>query len=139
MLSRRVLSGALVPTASRVAIVDDDASMRRATRNLLQAAGFRVTTFSSAEAFLGAKRRHGISCLVADMRMTGMSGLQLHEALAAAGDGVVTILITAYDDEALRLRARAAGIHCCLGKPFPPEALCECVRTALASQAIPRS
>ena len=73
------------------------------------------------------------------MRMTGMSGLQLHEALAAAGDGVVTILITAYDDEALRLRARAAGIHCCLGKPFPPEALCECVRTALASQAIPRS
>ena len=128
-----------MPTASRVAIVDDDASIRRATRNLLQAAGFSASTFQSAESFLGSRRRHGISCLVADMRMPGMTGLQLHEALVASGDGVPTILITAYDDEIIRRRAREAGVYRCLSKPFSPDELFECIHWALAHTAIPKA
>jgi FixJ family two-component response regulator len=128
-----------VPPAPLVAIVDDDVSIRRATQNLLQAAGFSATTFPNAERFLKSKRRHGISCLVADVRMPGMTGLELYEALAASGDAIPTILITAHDDEAIRLRAREAGVRCYLSKPFSPEELCECIRAALASVATPKS
>jgi FixJ family two-component response regulator len=122
-----------------VAIVDDDVSIRRATRNLLQAAGYCATTFPSAGSFLRSRRRHGVSCLVADVRMPGMTGLELYEALAASGNAIPTVLITAHDDEAVRLRARDAGIHGTLGKPFSPEELCETVRSALASVATPKS
>jgi FixJ family two-component response regulator len=118
-----------------VAVVDDDASIRRATQNLLQAAGFAATTFPNATSFLGSKRRRGVACLIADVRMPGMTGLELFEALAASGDAVPTILVTAHDDEAVRRRAHEAGVHCYLTKPFSPEELCDCIRSALASTA----
>ena len=122
-----------------VAIVDDDEPMRRATSNLLESAGFATATFPDAEAFLGSDRRHGVACLVTDMRMPGMTGLELHESLLASGSDIPTVLITAYADEATRLRARKAGVRCFLPKPVPPEELCECVRLALANRPEPHS
>lgn len=116
-----------------VAIVDDDESMRRATSNLLESAGFATATFADAQAFLGSRHRRGVACLVTDMRMPGMTGLELHQSLLASGNDIPTVLITAYADESTRLRARKAGIVCFLPKPVPPEELCECVRSALAA------
>jgi FixJ family two-component response regulator len=115
-----------------VAIVDDDDSIRDATENLLEAAGYSTTTFASAGSFMSSERRHRVSCVVADMRMPGMTGLELAEALAASGHAIPTVLVTAYPDEQTRLRARQAGILCYLSKPFSPEELCACVDAALA-------
>jgi FixJ family two-component response regulator len=121
-----------------VAIVDDDPSHREATSNLLQAAGFSTATFSDAESFLSSAGGPGAACLVADMRMPGMSGLELCQHLAASGAAIPTVLVTAYASDATRLRAREAGILCCLAKPFAPDELLECVREALA-RATPKS
>jgi FixJ family two-component response regulator len=121
-----------------VAIVDDDPSIRDATSNLLQAAGFSTATFADAESFLMCAREPRAACLVADMRMPGMSGLQLHQHLVASGASIPIVLITAYASDATRLRAREAGIRCCLAKPFAPDELLECVREALA-RATPKS
>ncbi len=115
-----------------VAIVDDDASMRDATSNLLEAAGMSTATFADAESFLKSASERRVSCLLADMRMPGMSGLQLHKHLAARGAVLPTVLITAYASDETRLRAREAGIVCCLAKPFAPDELLECVGRALA-------
>jgi FixJ family two-component response regulator len=121
-----------------VAIVDDDSSIRDATSNLLQAAGFSTATFADAESFLKSAGGPRAACLVADMRMPGMSGLQLHQHLVASGASIPIVLITAYPSDATRLRAREAGIVCCLAKPFAPDELLECVRGALA-RATPKS
>ena len=120
-----------------VAIVDDDQSIRDATSNLLQSAGFLTATFADAESLLTSSEPRA-ACLVADMRMPGMSGLQLHQHLIASGASIPTVLITAYPSDATRLRAREAGIVCCLAKPFAPDELLECVRGALAG-ATPKS
>lgn len=122
-----------------VAVVDDDPSIRRATQNLLEAAGFSTAAFDSGQSFLMSKRRHDASCLVTDMRMPGMTGLELFLELVALGNRLPTVLITAFPEDAVRSRARKAGIHCYLGKPFSPEKLCECVRSALATRSIPKS
>jgi FixJ family two-component response regulator len=127
---------------SLVAIVDDDELFRDATRNLLQAEGFSTATFANAATFLESSQRRSAACMVADMRMPGMTGLQLYQALVSAGDGIPTVLITAYPEDRDRARAREAGITCFLSKPFVPEQLLECVRKALAKsprRPIPRS
>ena len=128
-----------MPHKPLVAIVDDDASMRRATSNLLQSAGFATATFAGAEAFLGSKRRRSVACLVTDMRMPGMSGLELRESLVASCSDIPTVLMTAYADETTRARAREAGVICFLVKPVAPEKLCECVRSALARRREPKA
>lgn len=117
--------------APLVAIVDDDESIRDATSNLLQAVGLRTAMFPDAAAFLAYEDRNGVACVVADMRMPGMSGLELHEALAASGDPIPTVLITAYPSDALRARAQKSGVVACLSKPFAPEELLDSVREAL--------
>ena len=125
-----------------VAIVDDDQSIRNATRDLLRAAGFSTATFEDAESFLGSASRASTACVVADMRMPGMTGLELYQALVASGDGIPTVIITAHPDELTQSRAREAGITCYLSKPFAPDDLLECVREALAKSQrgpIPRS
>ena len=132
-----------MPERPLVAIVDDDESHRRATQSLLRAAGFSTAVFADAESFLGSAIRASAACLVADMRMPGMSGLELYQALVASGDGIPTILITAYANDDTRLRARNAGIGCFLGKPFAADELLECIQKALAQprpgRPIPRS
>ena len=114
-----------------IAIVDDDQSIRDATDNLLQAAGFATATFADAESFLASERRRAAACVVADMRMPGMSGLEMHRELVASGERIPTVLITAFPEDGLRARARKAGVVCCLAKPFAPDELLECVHKAL--------
>ena len=116
-----------------IAILDDDKSIRDATNNLLQAAGFSTATFPDAESFLSWARRRSAACVVADMRMPGMTGLQMYQQLVAWGERTPTVLITAYPEDALRARAKEAGIVCCLSKPFAPDELLECVNHALGS------
>lgn len=115
-----------------IAIVDDDPSLRHATSDLVKAAGYTATAFESAEHFLAWPNVRQVHCLVADMRMPGMSGLELHRALRAAGHGMPTILITAHPDALARSRALAAGICCYLSKPFAPDELLDCIGQALA-------
>jgi FixJ family two-component response regulator len=126
-----------------VAIVDDDESIRRATLSFLRAAGYATAAFGDAESFLGSATRASTACLVADMKMPGMSGLDLCEALIASGKAIPTVLITAYSEQVTHARARKAGIQCCLIKPFAPEQLLECVREALetprGAKPIPKS
>jgi FixJ family two-component response regulator len=121
-----------------VSIVDDDESMRDAVSNLLEAAGFSTATYPDAESFLKSAGVPRAGCLLVDMRMPGMSGLDLHQHLVARGTSIPTVLITAYPSETTRLRARMAGVVCCLAKPFAPEELLECVRRAMAG-ALPAS
>ena len=114
-----------------VAIVDDDKSIRNATSDLLKAAGLASAAFEDAESFLRWPTRDGIACLVADMRMPGMSGLDLYETLVAAGEVIPTVIMTAHPEERTQARARAAGIHGYLSKPFTPDEFLECVVAAL--------
>ena len=114
-----------------IAIVDDDPSIRNATSDLLKASGFTPAAFEDAESFLGWTGRAGAACLIADMRMPGMSGLELYEALVASGQAIPTVIITAHPEELTQSRARAAGIGCYLSKPFAPDELLECVDEAL--------
>jgi FixJ family two-component response regulator len=124
-----------------VAIVDDDESIRNATRDLLRAAGFSTATFADAESFLGSASRAGTDCVIADIRMPGMSGVELYQTLVASGDGIPTVIITAHPEELTQSRALEAGITCYLSKPFAPDDLLECVHEALAKSrgSIPKS
>ena len=115
-----------------VAIVDDDKSIREATSNLLESMGWSTATFEDATSFLRSPQRRSAACVVADVRMPGLTGFEMYEELVASGEGIPTVLITAYPDDAVRARASEAGILCCLGKPFAPEELLHCVREALA-------
>ena len=128
-----------MPARPLVAVVDDDTSLRHATQNLLEAAGFATVTFGSPDGFLKSPRRHDVSCLVTDMRMPGMTGLELFQELVASDNAIPTILMSAYPDEAVRSTARKAGIRCYLSKPFSPEQLCDCVRSAIAGDITPKS
>jgi FixJ family two-component response regulator len=126
-----------------VAIVDDDKSIRNATQDLLKAAGYSTATFEDAESFLDSATRATAACLVADMRMPGMSGVELYQALLASGHGIPTVIITAHPEEVTQARGRVAGLTCYLIKPFTPDELLECVHEALAKSrtpaAIPKS
>ena len=121
----------------RVAVVDDNRSIRDATQDLLNSAGYSAFTFENAVSFLGSSIHESAACLVADLRMPGMTGLELHEHLKSSGKRIPTIIITAHPRELTRERASAAGISCLLVKPFTPDELLECVRRALATWTPP--
>jgi len=114
-----------------VSIVDDDASVRRSVRNLLTSVGFRVQAFASAEEFLQSPQRANTDCLVLDLRMAGMNGLELLQHLQATGSRIPVVILTAHGDDEARQRALQAGAVAFLGKPFRGEALLNAVRTAL--------
>lgn len=116
-----------------IAIVDDDESVRETTRALMRSMGFSAEAFGSAAAFLSGADLVGTDCLVADINMPGMSGLDLHQHLATAGKPIPTILITAYPNERIMARALNAGVLCCLTKPFSEADLLDCVRAALGN------
>jgi FixJ family two-component response regulator len=115
-----------------VAVVDDDMSIRNATQDLLRAAGYSTATFSNAMSFLDSPLCARIACLVADLRMPGKTGVELHEHLNLLGTGIPTVIITAHPGELTPRRASEAGIVCLLTKPFAPDDLLECVRKAIA-------
>jgi FixJ family two-component response regulator len=114
-----------------VAIVDDDDSVRGTLQELLRSAGFSSRTFDSGEAFLGSGQHQETACLITDIRMPGMSGLDLQARLNAQHCRIPTIFITAHGDEEMRFQALRAGAVEFLPKPFDDEALIESVRAAL--------
>jgi FixJ family two-component response regulator len=114
-----------------VSIVDDDASLRRSVGNLLSSVGFRVQTFPSAEEFLESPHRANTGCLVLDLRMAGMNGLDLLKHLGSIGSRIPVVILTAHGDEDARQRALQAGAVAFLGKPFRGDALLDAVRMAL--------
>ena len=116
-----------------VSIVDDDDLMRSALQGLLKAAGFPARAFASAEEFLESGQQHDTACLIADIRMSGMSGLELQAKLNAERLRIPTIFITAHGDERMRMQALRAGAVEFMEKPFDDEVLLESVRVALES------
>ena len=120
-----------MPKIRVLSLVDDDASVRKATARLIKSFGFTVEVFASAEEFLSFGSLRITSCLVLDVQMPGMNGLQLQSHLAAAGYRIAIIFITAYPDEEIRAQALAAGAVAFLTKPFGEEALLEGIRSAL--------
>lgn len=120
-----------------VAVVDDDGGMREATVSLLNSAGFRTSAYWSGEAFLRSRRARKTDCLVLDMRLPGMSGLQLYRTLRAEGFEAPTVLLTADHDRGGRLRteALAAGILAVLYKPYDGDTLVDFVQAALEKQS----
>jgi FixJ family two-component response regulator len=116
-----------------VAIVDDDDSMRSALQGLLKAVGLAAQAFASAEEFLKSGQQCQTACLIADIRMPGMSGLELQAKLNAEHCRIPTIFITAHGDEKMRMQALRAGAVEFMAKPFNDEALLESVRAALES------
>jgi FixJ family two-component response regulator len=116
-----------------VAIVDDDDLMRSALQGLLKSAGLPAQAFASAEEFLKSGQQHQVGCLVADIRMPGMSGLELQAKLNSDHCRIPTIFITAHGDEKMRMQALRAGAVEFMAKPFDDEALLESVRAALES------
>jgi FixJ family two-component response regulator len=122
---------AAVGNAKLVAVVDDDEAFRAALQRLLKSAGFSVRSFASAEDFLDSGQQHETGCLIADIRMPGMSGLDLQAKLNAEHCPIPTIFITAHGDETLRLQAMRGGAVAFLAKPFDGAILLESVRVAL--------
>lgn len=114
-----------------VAVVEDDESYRVALQRLLKSAGFSVLSFACAEDFLNSGQHHETGCLIADIRMPGMSGLDLQAKLNADHCPIPTIFITAHGDEKMRLQAMRGGAVKFLAKPFDAAILLEGVKAAL--------
>jgi FixJ family two-component response regulator len=124
-------------TNELIAVVDDDASARDALSALVKAFGFVVAAFGSGAAFLASPELRRTACLIADMHMPEMSGLELALALAEAGRSLPTILVTAYPNAATERRAARAGISAFLTKPIDPDLLLASIRAALAKAGGP--
>ena len=118
-------------TAQLVAIVDDDRSVQSALKDLMESAGLSAQCFGSAEEFLKSDQRNQTASLVADIRMPGMSGLELQAQLKAEGSRIPIIFITAHGDAKMKMRAMKAGATEFLSKPVDNEVLLEKVLTAL--------
>jgi FixJ family two-component response regulator len=119
----------LAPTVS-VAIVDDDAPVRVALARLLRASSFETETYASGEEFLNSLRLHTPGCLVVDLQMPEMTGLQLQHHLARAGIKIPTIIITAHDEAGTRERCASAGASAYLLKPLQPATLIAAIKAA---------
>ena len=119
-------------TGVLIAVVDDDESVRRATRRLLRAAGFEAETYASGTEFLEAIKHSRPSCIIVDLHMPGMSGLEVQSRLAVSGFEIPVLFITAYDDPGARDRALQAGAVSYLRKPFTEEALLQAIDSAIS-------
>jgi len=127
-----------VPKGPLVAIVDDDKSIRDTTKDLLESAGFSAAVFAGPASLLKSRRLSRVCCLIADMRMPKMTGLELHHLLIASNRAIPTILMTAYPDERAQAQANRAKVVCYLIKPFAADDLLSCVRRALQKRDVHR-
>jgi FixJ family two-component response regulator len=118
-----------------ISIIDDDESIRSGTLRLVRALGFIGYAFPSAHAFLNSERLIETSCLISDVHMPEMNGIQLQDTLCARGHDIPIIFITAFPDEKVRAQALARGAVCFLDKPFEGEALSRCIDMALKDDA----
>ena len=114
-----------------ISIVDDDEPYRDLMRKLIMLLGYTVEAFASADDFLRSHRLPDIACLIADVHMPGMTGVELHRRLVEAGYEIPTILVTAYPDDAVRDHALKDGVVCYLSKPVDDHCLERCLRSAL--------
>jgi FixJ family two-component response regulator len=120
-----------------IAIVDDDHSVREALTSLVRSLGYVAMAFECAEDLLKSKRRRSMSCVITDVQMPGMTGVELHNRLVASGEPIPTILITAFPEERTRERALQAGVTCYLTKPFNEEELLACISSTLRRRRDP--
>jgi len=116
-----------------ISIVDDDQSVREATMSLLKSNGFRTEVFTSAEDFLGSSHLDETKCLILDVQMPGMSGLQLQRRLASENRPIPIIFISAHDHQEVRNQAMRSGAVDFLPKPFSEESLLRAIHAALAA------
>jgi FixJ family two-component response regulator len=119
-----------------IAIVDDDESIRDTTKDLLESAGFSAAAFARAAGLLKSRRLSQVCCLIADMRMPKMTGLELFQHLVASNRVIPTILMTAYPDERAQAQAIKANVVGYLIKPFAADELLTCVRCALRRRGV---
>jgi FixJ family two-component response regulator len=123
-----------MPRASLVSVVEDDQFFRESMGRLMRSLGYPVEVFSSAADFLASPHRVETSCLICDVQMPEMSGIELHKSLVEAGCAIPTILVTAYPNDADRARALNDGVVCYLGKPIDETLLTRCLRKAFGSE-----
>ncbi len=118
-----------------VSILDDDASVRAAVESLVRSLGFVAFAFESADDFLSSPRVDDSACLITDVQMPGMTGLDLQDRLIARESRIPIIFVTAFLEPTIRSRAQAGGALACLEKPFRCETMIELLRQALAAQS----
>jgi FixJ family two-component response regulator len=123
-----------VPTEPLIAVIDDDDSFRVALVESLHSLGYRARGFASAEEFLAVGGEGSSSCLITDIHMSGMSGIDLKQMLASRGCQLPVILVTARADPDLEAKAAACGVVCFLRKPFETETLLDCLEKVLNKQ-----
>lgn len=116
-----------LPPNSSVSVVEDDYSLRIAIAGLLDSLGYRVKTYASAEAFLEDPAGHQADCIITDIQMPGLSGIELKQYLDALGVVTPVIMVTARTEPSLHARARASGAACVLQKPFQEADLVRCI------------
>lgn len=121
-------------TVPVISIIDDDASVRAGLNNLVRSLGYVVCPFASAEAFLQSTQRHNTWCVIADVRMPVMTGVELQSHLRSQGSRVPFIFITAAPDENTRSRAFNDGAICFLTKPFDEDTLIDCLNRAIVAR-----
>jgi FixJ family two-component response regulator len=117
-----------------ISIVDDDESAREGTADLIKSLGFTAREFSHADGFLHSKIMARTACLIADVRMPGMTGLELYDHLVGSGKAIPTILMTAFPNDRDRTHARRSGVTCYLSKPFAEDELLACIYAALKDE-----
>ena len=127
-----------MPNASLVSVVEDDQFFRESMRRLMRSFGYAVEAFASAADFLASARLVETGCLIADVNMPRMTGLELHKRLIEMGHAIPTILVTAYPDDDVRARALNDGVVCYLRKPVDENHLMHCLRAALHSDEPPK-
>ena len=114
-----------------IAIVDDEEPVRDATKSLVRSLGCHASTFGSADDFLKSEQVHDTSCLITDVQMPGLSGLDLQDHLIARGHCIPIIFMTGYPNDSVRARAMKAGAVCFLNKPFSEDHFIGCLQKAL--------
>jgi FixJ family two-component response regulator len=114
-----------------ISIVEDDAHVREATMNLLKSVGFTAACFASAEEFLQSHCVEGTTCLILDVQLPGLGGIELQRRLRDSGNPIPVVFVTAFPEERIRTRALADGAVGFLGKPYDAECLIDCVHKAL--------
>jgi FixJ family two-component response regulator len=118
-----------------ISIIDDDASVRVATHRLVRSLGYTAHTFASADEFLRSSQLNDTSCVIADVQMPGMSGLELQNLLQTQGHRLPIIFITAFPAESVRAQALEAGAACFLSKPFDARTLIKHLDAAVKSHS----
>jgi FixJ family two-component response regulator len=129
---------AVLPEQLRISVVDDDPSFRDSMRRLLKSLNYAVAVFPSAAEFLASPKLGTTACLVADIHMPAMTGIELYKRLTERGDLIPTILVTAYPDDDVQERMHSLGVECYLRKPLVEAVLIDCLRSAVARAKAPR-